>query len=93
MAVLIPKPFSKFQKVKKQTQKEPFKIQKSKIILKSKKGRKLTSSNVDIMIPTPFLKFQKVKKQTQKDPFKIQKSKIILKSKKVRKLTPQMWPF
>ena len=78
MAILIPKPFSKFQKVKKQTLKKPFKIQKSKIILK-KKVRKLTPPNVAILISKPFLKFQKVKKQTQKDPFKIQKSKIILK--------------
>ena len=40
VAILIPKPFSKFQKVKKQTQKDPFEIQKSKIILKSKKVQK-----------------------------------------------------
>ena len=68
MAILIPKPFSEFQKVKKQTKKDPFKIQKSKIILKSKKVRKLTPPNVAILIPKPFLKFQKVKKLTQKDP-------------------------
>ena len=50
-AILISKPFSKFQKVKKITQKDPFKIQKSEIILKSKKVRKLTPPNVVILIP------------------------------------------
>ena len=65
MAILIPKPFSDFQKLKKQTQKDPFKIQKSKISLKSINVRKLTPPKVAILIPKPFLKFQKVKKQTQ----------------------------
>ncbi len=63
---MIPKPFLKFQKVKKQTKKDPFKIQKSEIILKSKKVRKLKPPNVAILISKPFSKCQKVKKQTQK---------------------------
>ena len=70
MAILIPKPFSDFQKLKKQTQKDPFKIQKSKIILKSKKVRKLTLPNVAILILKSFSKFQKVKKKLKKTPLK-----------------------
>ena len=62
MAILIPKPFSEFQKVKKQTQKDPFKIQKSKIILKSKKVRKLTPLKVAILIQEPFFQTSESKK-------------------------------
>ena len=58
--------FRNFKKSKKQTQKDPFKIQKSKTILKSKKVRELTPPNVAILISKPFLEFQKVRKKTKK---------------------------
>ena len=60
-----------FEKGKKQTQKGPFKIQKSKIIFKSKKVRKLTLPNVAILIPKTFFQISKSQKQTKKDPIKI----------------------
>ena len=64
---LLQKDFQNFKKSKNKL-KKPFKIQKSKIILKSKKIRKVTPPNVAILIPKPFSEFQKVKKQTQKRP-------------------------
>ena len=69
---MIPKPFLKFQKVKKQTKKDPFKIQNSKIIFKLKKSQKTDQLMWPIQFQNYFFHISKSQKQTKKDPFKIQ---------------------
>merc|ERR1712105_352064 len=94
VGILIPKPFSKFSKLKNQTQKTekktPYSTKKPKNAIRSKKIEKLKKTdppNVGILIPKQFLKFSKLKNQTQKtkkDPLKYQKNAI--RSKKIEKL-------
>ena len=61
------KPFSKFQKIIKLTQNDTFKIQKSKINLKSINVKK----KLPFSFQNHFLEFKKVKKQTKNGHFKI----------------------
>ena len=62
VAIMIPKTFFQISKSQKQTKKDPFKIQKSKIILKLKKSQKTDPTKCDHSdSQTIFFKFQKVK--------------------------------